>query len=392
MNILKIRLARRHVSLAGILFAMAALGATAQEKQLPKYSDAASAEHAGEEAIVTGRVVAVAKSKGGTTYLNFGDRFPRQTFSGVVLVRDEEKVGDVKKYENKTVSITGKIELSREKKPQIVIKSAAQISLEADPTHADPATAIKPSSSAAPPASGNKSPAVPAKASASTRKIVLGSGWNSPAQSGELTRKDLATVFSGCGKASEATDGDPSIVVYPDISFLTSLPEVKKKLKLDGVTSSKSKVVCPGIPFDSFWMHVFAGVFVGGFDRLCLITDAADQVISVQLVEDTSRQRMVDVTDLAGYHTYNFVSYRVKGSGNLVIKHEVAGGGRGVVIVESALIDPNDDENLPPIKSAPKASAKTATRARRTGKVLERSRWFVPTAVVNLILRCAENR
>jgi hypothetical protein len=159
------------------------------------------------------------------------------------------------------------------------------------------------------------------------------------------------------------------------------------------VTSSKSKVACPGIPFDSFWVHVFAGVFVGGFDRLCLITDAADQVVSVQLVEDTSRQRTTEINDLSGYHTYNFVSYRVKGSGNLVIKHEVSGAAPGVVLVESALIDPNDDENLPPIKpAAPRTSGKNSSRPRRTGKVLERSRWFVPTAVVNLILRCAENR
>src|SRR5436190_21369531 len=88
MNIQKIRSARPTGVRAGILLVVTALAGMAQEKQLPKYPDAAAAEHAGEEAIVTGRVVAVAKSRGGTTYMNFGEVFPRQTFSGVVRVRD----------------------------------------------------------------------------------------------------------------------------------------------------------------------------------------------------------------------------------------------------------------------------------------------------------------
>ena len=144
------------------------------------------------------------------------------------------------------------------------------------------------------------------------------------------------------------------------------------------------------MPFDSFWFYTFHGVFEGGFDRLCLITDGADQVIGVQLVEGLSHARSLDFTDLAGYHTYNFISYRVKGTGNLVIKHEVSDISAGVCLVESTLIDPNEPVGQKKT-SSPRRSATNQTRT-RTGKVLERSRWFVPTPVINLILRCVENR
>lgn len=370
----------RLLPLLALGLAFAAVG-QAQEKPLPKYADTAAAEHAGEEATVTGKVVGVSKSQGGTTYLNFGDRFPRQTFSGVVLARDAEKVGDVKQFEGKEVAISGKIEMSPAMKPQIVITAAKRIALASGA--ADPAPAEKP-------ASGAPATAAPPKPAA--RKIVLAPGWNSPTQSGAATRKDLAAVFAGRGKPEENADPAAPIALLPEVPFLASLQEVKKALKLEGATPSKSKVTCPGMPLGSFWAHAFNGIFEGGYARLCLITDSADQVISVQFVEEASRQRVKDFADLAGYHTYNFISHRVKGTGNLVIRHDVTDGPPGVTVVDSFLIDPTDEDGSAASKGSSRSSAKTTTRTQKTGKVLERSRWLVPTPVVNLILRCAGNR
>jgi len=369
-----------------VLLAVSNQVASGEEKPKPCYSDRSAAAHVGEEAAVTGKVVAVAQSRGGTLYLNFGERFPAHTFSGVVLGRDQEKVGDVKQFEGREISISGKITLSTDKKPQIVIRSAEQVSLvpadagtneNGSPPRVDRAKAVAPSKEIAP---------LP-------RTIVLGAAWDSPTQTGELTRKDLARIFFGLGKATSNAEDDAAIVIYPEIRFLTPVSEARRRLRLEGVSCSKTKVVCPGLPLDSFWYHSFDGVFAGGFDRLCLITDAADQVVSVQLVEDLARARSLDLADLSGYHTYNFVSYRVKGTGNLVIKHEVSNEMPGVCVVESTLIDPNDaDSQAGARKSSSRRSTKTPSRTTRTGKVLERSRWFVPLPVVNLILRCAENR
>ena len=367
--------------------------AHAQQKLVPAYTEAEAAQHAGEEAAVTGKVVAVSKSAKGTTYLNFGDRFPRQTFSGVVLARDEAKVGDLTSFEGKAVTVTGRIELSPDKKPQILISGPTQIKL------AEPASASA-SASTSPPAPAPMpvpSPAVPAPGAppakpAEARKIVLAPNWNSPTQGAEMTRKDLAAIFAGQGAASESVEGDPTVVLFGDVTFLAPLAAAKKRLQLDGQTSSVIKVTCPGLPLGSFTAHGFSGIFAGGFSRLYLVTDVADQVVSVLLVDENTRQRTPDVTDTTGYHTYNFINGRVKGTSDLVVKHQIVPDApRGVVVLESMLIDPKSAD--PAVKSASTSRSTTGTsRSSRTGKVMERSRWIVPVPIVNLIMRCVGNR
>ena len=206
-----------------------------------------------------------------------------------------------------------------------------------------------------------------------------------------MVRKDLARLFGGAGTASEITTADTSVEVYPGVPFLTPLASARKTLNLDDVPSSKTQVSTPGFPQDSFSAHVFSGVFPGGFTRLSLITDSDDQVVSVLLVDSSSRSRVPNEPDTAGYHTFNFVTGGAKATGNLMIKHQIAPGRAvaGVVVVDTLLIDPNDPEDQPPRRTSKGGSSRTSTYSRqKTGKVLERSRWFVPAPVVNLILRC----
>ena len=208
-----------------------------------------------------------------------------------------------------------------------------------------------------------------------------------------MTRKDLATLFAGRGIADASADS--AIMVYPGIPFLAPLAAAKKQLNLEGASASKTRVTCPGMPVGSFSAHTFSGVFAGGFSRLCLVTDNADQVVSVLLVDENSRQRATGLSDSAGYHTYNFINLRVKGTNDLVIKHEIAADSPpGVVLVESLLVDPHDSESSSKSSSSRSSSGKSSSSSRtpRSGKVLERSNWYVPVPVVNLILRCASGR
>ena len=385
--------------LGGLLAFVTPIIAPAQEaKPLPNYTDAEAAQHTGEEATVTGKVVAVTKSAKGTTYLNFGDRFPKHVFSGVVFVGDQEKVGDMKPYEGKVVAITGRIELApSDKKPQIAIKKPDQIKVTelGAPTAPVPAPAPAPSASAPPapmkPAAPAPPPAVVPAPPVDAKRIVLSPTWNSPVNRGEMTRKDLALLFGAAGSASESTAVHPSIMVYPDIPMLAPLAVAKKTLHLENVTATTTKVTCAGLPIDSLTSHAFNGIFPGGYSRLHLITDLADQVVSVLLVDENSRQRATGLTDSFGYHTYNFISARVKGNNELVVKHDIAttGAPPGVVLVDSLLIDANDPEDVPQSRSS------TTTRTKRkptTGRVMERSRWFVPQPLVSLILRCVGSR
>jgi hypothetical protein len=385
----------RFVFFAALIFSTLPL--LAQQKQLPKYADSEAAGHAGEEAIVTGKVVAISKSQKGTIYLNFGERFPKQVFSGVVLVRDQAKVGDLKAFEGKAVELSGKIELSQDQKPQIVISAPEQLKAAGGETAAAPPAPSTPApipTKAATPAPAPTAsvatpapPAKPAPKAPAARRIALAPNWNSAAQGGEMTRKDLATLLAAHGKASESTEVEGAIIVFPDVPFLMPLAEARKVLKLEGATPSKNKVTCPGLPIGSFSAYAFSGIFLGGFNNLSLVTDNADQVVSVILVDATPRTRSPEVTDLYGYHTYNFISGKVKGTNDLIITHAVTAGTPGVIVVDSALIDPTDNERSTQPRSSSRSSTKTA-RPQKTGKVLERSRWFVPSPIVNLILRC----
>jgi len=387
-----------------VIAALLALTASAQQK--PAYSDAEAAKHIGEEATVTGKLAAVSKSGKGTTFLNFGDRFPRHTFGGVVFVRDEAAVGDVKQYEGKEVALTGRIEAAPDGKPQIVIRQADQLKLATATMPSAPAPPAAPAPAPPPPPPVPATPvpspsasfppppmrATPAPAAPSAAgKIALAPNWTRADQSGEMTRKDLAKLFGASGTPGESVEGDPTIEVYPGVPFLTPLTAAKKKLNLEGASASKTKVATPGLPQNSFAAYGFSGVFLGGFNRLFLVTDNADQVVSALLVEENTRTRVPNEPDTFGYHTYNFVTGRAKGTNELTIRHTIAlDGPPGVLVVDSMLIDPTDPEDRAPIRFGGKStSTRTSSTSKpKTGKVLERSRWFVPVPIVNLILRC----
>lgn len=220
-----------------------------------------------------------------------------------------------------------------------------------------------------------------------TGKIELPEGWNAPRRGGEAVRKDLARLFGDVGTASENNVVDASIEVYPGLPFLCALDTARRVLKLENLQITKSKLSTPGFPFDSFYVHEIAGVFPGGYNRLSFITDRNDQIVSALLVDSSIRARVPNEPDSTGYHTYNFVSGGGKGVPFLSIRHKLTPPSRpgGTFVVDTLLIDPTDPETPVPTK---KSSRNPAYNKPKTGKVLERSRWCVPSHLVNLILRC----
>jgi DNA/RNA endonuclease YhcR with UshA esterase domain len=86
-----------------------------------------ASNHLRESVSVSGLVVAVFVSKHGNVFLNFGDKYPNQTFTGWVpagtpLASDPS----LQLLQGKTVKITGVIELYHGK-PEIRITSKDQI-------------------------------------------------------------------------------------------------------------------------------------------------------------------------------------------------------------------------------------------------------------------------
>ncbi len=363
----------------------------AQVRALPTYTDAQASEHAGEEAHVTGNVFGVS-TRGIVTFVNVGAAFPNHTFTGVVFSGDQDKVGDLQQYNGKTVTISGKIEL-RQDKPQIVIKGPEQIRLSEagapPPPSAPTPTPAAPMPKSSAPVASTTTP-TPTAAAPTARKLMLAQNWDAPAQTGAMTRKDLALLFSGQGASSGSATDEAAIVLYGGIPYLEPLAETRKRLNIETAIAANARVTCPGLPAGSFTAHTYSGVFEGGFNRLLLVTDLAEQIVSVLVLDENSRQQVANEPDSTGYHTYNFIQHRVKGSGDLAIRHKIAPGKGGVIIIETMLIDPTEGAK-PPTRSTSSRSTTTTTRstASKTGKVLERSRWYVPAPVADLILRCA---
>jgi DNA/RNA endonuclease YhcR with UshA esterase domain len=102
-----------------------AITSRAQDLQVIKDSEAF--QYVGKNVEVRGLVVAVYTSKKGNTFLNFGAKYPNQTFTGYIPA-GSELAGDrwTATLQGKVIGITGKIELYKEK-PEIRVMSKDQI-------------------------------------------------------------------------------------------------------------------------------------------------------------------------------------------------------------------------------------------------------------------------
>jgi len=93
--------------------------------------DTDAAEHVGQKATVEGTVAAVFTSNKGNTFINFGGKYPHQTFTGYVPADSALAGGgsSLAGLEGKRIKITGTIDLYKGK-PEIKITSKDQLVLE----------------------------------------------------------------------------------------------------------------------------------------------------------------------------------------------------------------------------------------------------------------------
>jgi hypothetical protein len=92
--------------------------------------DTEAAQHVGQKATVEWVVTAVTNSSKGNTFVNFGGKYPHQTFTGWIP-KDSELAGGstLAGLEGKKLKITGTIELYRGK-PEIKVMTEDQLTLE----------------------------------------------------------------------------------------------------------------------------------------------------------------------------------------------------------------------------------------------------------------------
>jgi DNA/RNA endonuclease YhcR with UshA esterase domain len=86
-----------------------------------------ASQYAGSSTTVEGVVSQVSRS-GGTTFINFGGRYPNHVFYAVILRSNSGSFSNTQSLEGRQVAISGQIEFYKGK-PQIVLRSPEQIQL-----------------------------------------------------------------------------------------------------------------------------------------------------------------------------------------------------------------------------------------------------------------------
>lgn len=85
-----------------------------------------ASSHIGSTVTVEGVVSQVSITNSGTTFINYGGRYPDHIFYGVIFRSNAGQFSGVQSLEGQTVAISGTIELY-EGKPQIIVSSPMQI-------------------------------------------------------------------------------------------------------------------------------------------------------------------------------------------------------------------------------------------------------------------------
>lgn len=87
-----------------------------------------ASHYVGSAMTVEGVVSQVSTSSSGTTFVNFGGRFPNHVFYAVIFRKNSDQFSGLHAIEGRAVAISGTVELYKGK-PQIILYSPDQIEM-----------------------------------------------------------------------------------------------------------------------------------------------------------------------------------------------------------------------------------------------------------------------
>lgn len=122
-----------------LAFLLSAISANAGSN----YSDAEAANHEGEKAEVHGKVFDVHVTQSGMVMINFGAKYPAQTFTAVIFKDHADQFPEPEKFLGTTLSVSGEIKMHN-KRPEMVVDAPAQLKVLAEAPAATPPPAPVP--------------------------------------------------------------------------------------------------------------------------------------------------------------------------------------------------------------------------------------------------------
>ena len=249
----------------------------------------------------------------------------------------------------------------------------------------DSATLGKPSSILVPNTPNNTAPTKSSntKVGGMTRPegIALDPRWDSALAGDSLTLRDLGAILSKEAKRGRDTAPHPDVKIYGEVTYLMPLERAKEVLGLAKRINSKNKMASSGFPVSSLYHYGFAGQYEGGYNQLYIVTDSADQVVSIQLVAEHPRGDIPNVK-YDDWHVYNFVNARHKSLSTLQIGYSIHDKS-DTLVIDSVL----RDSGLHASRSR-SVGTKVTQPTSHSGPCLESVRWYLPKPLAGLILEC----
>ena len=241
----------------------------------------------------------------------------------------------------------------------------------------DTSTDEKPDTGVAPTAPITPKPALqPSSTPASQLRVSLQPGYDSRMQGGDITMRELQLLLSPhCTEAVDLSGAGTEI--YDGVNYLMDSEQAVAALALARTLASRVPLATPGFPKNSLYYMAYDGAFEGHFNRLFLVTDVANKIVALQLLDEHPKAKWKSATSLAAasWVTYNFVNARIRAS-DLMRVQAVAKRHSAVITIETHMYQ----------------------RLRSTvgRKVVERyeeqesSKLFLPVPFARIILHCAQ--
>jgi hypothetical protein len=195
-------------------------------------------------------------------------------------------------------------------------------------------------------------------------------------QGGDISMRELQLLLSS--HCSEGVDlSGAGAKIYNGVTYLMDSEQAATNLGLAHSVPSRVPVAAPGFPKNSIYYVGYDGAFEGHFNRIYLVTDTANKVVALQLIDEHPKGRWKSAAALAAatWSTYNFINARMRASDTARVQ-AVSKRQGNIVVIDTQVFQ------------------RVRTRVGRTNvdryEEQENAKLFIPTPFARIILHCAK--
>jgi len=227
-----------------------------------------------------------------------------------------------------------------------------------------------------PPIVPTKPAAAPSTTPGTQLQVSLQPGYDSRMQGGDISMRELQLLLSS--HCSEGVDlSGAGTKIYNGVTYLMDSEQAATNLGLAHSVPSRVPVAAPGFPKNSMYYVGYDGAFEGHFNRIYLVSDTANKVVAIQLVDEHPKGRWKSAAALAAatWSTYNFINARMRASDTARVQ-AVSKRQGNIVVIDTQVFQ------------------RVRTRVGRTNvdryEEQENAKLLIPTPFARIILHCAK--